>query len=473
MKPVSSYIKAKNVEERLDQAIQDGNNLAGWTEESQKLNTDIQSVSTQLADVAAKLPKKANNYNSVSDMKLDNSLKIGMCCETLGYYSRNDGGKATYYILDYELGSHYCEKLNNGLWAILVDNGEFNIKQCGAYGDWSSHPASSVFTTLAEAQAVYPDCVTLEDEIDGLVIQKCLNKIVRNIFIPKGGYSVNTTLIVKNEGFKIYGEGKRLTRITYTKTTGDLFSVVGKPTTEFRDISLWSTSYNANIKGVVDGVTNRAIYFNSSIRCDVRDVKINGFDYALKFENLCYNTVLERLDLDGNNVGLYGADDFNDIVIEKVRCMQNKDGMIIGHGRSVNVSNSLFEKNGRAVIKEDFGDFTISNTYFERHDTNAIRVRPKNGVYPSIFNLERCSMWREWDGTEITIECEEDCIVNMKHNLFMNNSSTNPITTYVLGHVGLPGGAPVAKVNFTHNRLMYGMQIANAGALASGNIIVD
>lgn len=45
------------------------------------------------------------------------------------------------------------------------------IEDYGAIGDGQSHPLAERFATLEEAQKVYPDATSLDDEIDWCAIQ--------------------------------------------------------------------------------------------------------------------------------------------------------------------------------------------------------------------------------------------------------------------------------------------------------------
>lgn len=79
---------------------------------------------------------KATIYNTIADMKADNSLKTGMTVQTLGYYEINDGGGATYKITNIESETDYQENLENGLYAtLIIENETIYIKQFGAKGD--------------------------------------------------------------------------------------------------------------------------------------------------------------------------------------------------------------------------------------------------------------------------------------------------------------------------------------------------
>lgn len=92
-----------------------------------------------------------------------------------------------------------------------------NIMDYGAIGDGNSHPLSSVYSTLAAAQAVYSFADSLTNEIDYCAIQKAINTGIPNVYVPwttAGGiYVINKYLTIPytlygREGFvRIFGDG--------------------------------------------------------------------------------------------------------------------------------------------------------------------------------------------------------------------------------------------------------------------------
>jgi hypothetical protein len=83
--------------------------------------------------------------------------------------------------------------------------GAVTPKDYGAFGDGASHPASGLYSTLTDAQAVYPECTALTEEIDGLAIQKACATGGR-VFIADGSYIVNTNIKLVHKGQIIEGE---------------------------------------------------------------------------------------------------------------------------------------------------------------------------------------------------------------------------------------------------------------------------
>ena len=92
--------------------------------------------------VQLKLNKKPYYYNTVADMKADNKLKVGDMAITLGYYSANDDGRATYKIrkitnddvVDNALIISLNDETNN-LIAELIHDEDINVLTIGCKGD--------------------------------------------------------------------------------------------------------------------------------------------------------------------------------------------------------------------------------------------------------------------------------------------------------------------------------------------------
>jgi hypothetical protein len=89
--------------------------------------------------------------------------------------------------------------LQAGLDAIyaLKANTMPNAKDLGAKGDDTSRPLSTLFATLAAAQAVYPAATALTDELDWAVIQSCINAN-GGVYLPAGTYRINKTITATN-----------------------------------------------------------------------------------------------------------------------------------------------------------------------------------------------------------------------------------------------------------------------------------
>lgn len=94
-----------------------------------------------------------------------------------------------------------------------------DVKDFGAIADGVSHPLSSRYGTLAEAQAVYPFATALTEEIDGCAIQAAVNSLGNpggDVLCSVGTYLLSKTITIGNgtaaaastiRGVRILGQG--------------------------------------------------------------------------------------------------------------------------------------------------------------------------------------------------------------------------------------------------------------------------
>ena len=104
------------------------------------IGADAKNIDTTRGEsVQSAIDKTARYYNSIAEMKLDDNIQIGDTCITLGYYEVNDGGGATYKIIDassLEDDGGSIHELNNGLKAeLVIKDNKVMPEQFGAYGD--------------------------------------------------------------------------------------------------------------------------------------------------------------------------------------------------------------------------------------------------------------------------------------------------------------------------------------------------
>lgn len=135
-----------DVDASFDQVNTDLSKKANKTDVAAELVTkankiDVETALSNKADttyVDVELSKKADItvidkvYDTVDDMKSDESLTTGTNVRTNGYYSFNDGGTAHYLITDSSDGKSYHEVLDNGLYARLIVGASANVLAFGA-----------------------------------------------------------------------------------------------------------------------------------------------------------------------------------------------------------------------------------------------------------------------------------------------------------------------------------------------------
>ncbi|HFI6722787.1 TPA: phage tailspike protein [Escherichia coli] len=84
-----------------------------------------------------------------------------------------------------------------------------NVKDFGAVGNGADNPLSSIFTSLSDAQKVYPFVTSLSQTRDFAGIQAAINAakdINAAVFMPSGQYITNST-ITADYALSMYGEG--------------------------------------------------------------------------------------------------------------------------------------------------------------------------------------------------------------------------------------------------------------------------
>lgn len=112
-----------------------------------------------------------------------------------------------------------------------------SIRDFGAIGDGTLHPLSEWYSTLAEAQAVYPFVTSLDQSIDYAAVQLAINTATttgRRLHIPVGKYYSSTPIIITVEnlynkiGLEMVGEGSNISSFIFPEGS-DGFKIV--PTT--------------------------------------------------------------------------------------------------------------------------------------------------------------------------------------------------------------------------------------------------
>lgn len=145
-------------------------------------NTESNIFTYSSQKINVELRKKATYYDSVASMKADSSLKDGSVAVTLGYYSENDGGGATYLIRAKQSGDEddggSIHELNGGqLVAELIIEEYVTPEMFGAVGNGIHDDTEAIEKTLSsnkkivmKSGATYKICRTIIPKLSTLNI---------------------------------------------------------------------------------------------------------------------------------------------------------------------------------------------------------------------------------------------------------------------------------------------------------------
>lgn len=309
---------------------------------------------------------KQFTYDSVAEMKIDNSLEDGMYVNTVGYYSANDGGGATYKITDTESQTEYQEELNSGLYATLIFNDYVTPEMFGAKGDGTTD--------------------------DSTILQYILDNTYSNVPIKFNKLYKVSVGLSSNKPRNIYSEKPNC---GLTGNTADYILKFEKDNSD-------SADYRNNfIKNIVisQSGTGNALQFSGwgdylmelkIENCKISTPYTNATGYAIFCSNSLAHSIIRGCNIQGN--GIYGElRDAN--VIQKnlifgkgtgIRldipngCLNNtiKDNTIVTHG-----GNAIYIANGEQIL--------IDNNQIEYGGSSAQTSATKGMLYMA-GNERRC-----------------------------------------------------------------------------------
>lgn len=276
---------------------------------------DEMAESGELQEImAAYLNSKAIfGFDNVADMKNATNLIDGSYAETLGYYSKNDGGKATYKIRTITNDDVVDEATiialgDDTLVAELIYN-KINVNQFGAYGD-----------------GIHDDTLAIQKAVDKSLEYDTIE------FCEKSTYLITSTINIpmdrnlngNNCTLKLSDNFSSSYAILFnTNNSGQGISIYPKSTSIIKNFIITGNENNFNnnnflqicqhveICNIRFENINRCIYFTNDYidRCEIHNIYINnrvGTEYAIYtgtqgdakyFHHIQYGGV-------GNNVNL-------------------------------------------------------------------------------------------------------------------------------------------------------------------------
>lgn len=220
-------------------------NLDVQTEINNKLDEMAQDGTLQQIISSYLNTKALLVFDNVESMKNSNNLIDGSYAETLGYYNKNDGGKATYKIRsitnnDVIDNAKIIPLKNNNLIAELVDNNIINIKQFGAYGD-NEHDDTEAFKKAIDFAYSLPNANNYNSF---------------KVIIPKGKYLISSELRLTSStlngselsNISIEGEGQGTTvLISNFSDNGNLIYLNASSKFSLKNMSFKNLNSNVDV----------------------------------------------------------------------------------------------------------------------------------------------------------------------------------------------------------------------------------
>lgn len=316
--------------------------------------------------------KAVFGYDTVSDMISATNLIDGSYAKTSGYYSKNDGGSATYKIReitneDVVDGGYLIAMNDDSLVAELIINDSISIKQYGAYGNNTND--------------------------DTETLQNCINKasdLGVCVYINEGDYKVTSSITVPFNSI-IKGENMRSSKI-HSSVTGFTFVIGNEYDYQKRDTkisNLYIDSENeANGIFINSSIVLENVYMIHLGRAIERNSQYIDF---IKLENV-YANYCTQDDTNGT-VYLTGEGDAAFINRCSFNSNNNKFGLKISRSHNITISNCIF---GTPVYIEQ-SNVMFDNNHMENNN-NYISINKSN---VTINNLNK---WKRLDGVDFVID---------------------------------------------------------------------
>lgn len=409
-------------------------------------------------------------YDTVADMK-NASLISGQYVQTLGYYSINDGGAATYYIR--ELGLNETSdnglliSLDSGLVAELIISDEVNVKQFGAYGDNIHDDTESIqklfdlFDKTNNWIHIEKPELNIEQDFTGF-----------KIVFPCGKYKISN-VNVKGYNLDITGNGI----INGTLTLGD--DTIKWYNTKVSNITFVGPTSGIILKNFRNGIIDN-VRFNDCTNAIYLPLQNHDYQQAtrrIKVIN-CHTKNITNFIYSDDTTGTNTFADFiitnNDISLTGyVMYIHQMDGVLFNN-------NTIFGGNKDIFIEHGVEMTFISNQFFESLDTclnikqfQNLIISNNNFAYNSKDNLHSCILLENGDTSNDIYSS-----FNISNNNFLQTTSNaikviDTNTGNISGNTFTAvGNNPLASVISTNND-KYGIICTNSNyVLANNNISV-
>lgn len=325
-------------------------------------------------------------FDSVADMKNATNLVAGSYAQTLGYYNKNDGGGAIYYITDTADTNEIQETIGSTLYATLSNvktEGYIDLRWLGADNSGVNDSADELEQALLYSNEHY---LTPIKVVGKFLIGRTISLVgsvsifgmhvpgTARFFIQQTGTdytlgNISQFILANNiTAIKLKGIGNQSTNITtsniYIKNI-DITEVNNSKTSTFLDVNAWGGPSRPNVINSVEG--HGINTFLSSVETATFSTSIMNLDMgSCNFWNC--GTILNFPAQDPTYDGLMTLY-LHDSILE-----QSKNIILETLCVQCNISRNLFENltNTSTLKIKDSSSLIFDGNYFELNAGNFV-----------------------------------------------------------------------------------------------------